>query len=579
MTTPDDELAAYRRTRDAVCRELPARIALTLAVAVVVAGFAPLLETIAWTAMMAALFALEAAMHRRFFAAAPAAVPISEKASFAAVSALCALVWCWPIAVFFADGSPAAAFAGAAFASGTLINLLIHNSATALIFASAAAPALAALIGFGAAMGLKTGSALPLLAALIFVSAIFAAWRAKTRIERRLFSALAEAEAARRAAERASAAKSSFLAKVTHELRTPLNGVIGLAAALQDGERSDEERRAVAAIADCGEALLDMIDKTLDHANLEAAPVRLETAAADIREVASGAVARHRAAAAAKGVALSLDLHGAEAPRIVIDEDRLARALGHLVANAVKFTEAGAVLVKVRAVRAGKGVAVAIDVSDTGCGVRPEDAERIFLPFEQADNSMTRAHGGAGLGLAVARAFAEAMGGSLTLRPSAGRGATFRFEFSAEAAEAPYTEEPAPARSAPGPSTAGPRILLVEDNPVNRQVVKAMLAPLDPLIVEAENGAAALERLEEQDFDVVLMDVQMPVMDGLAATRAIRASGAPYARIPVVAVTAASSAEDRAGCFAAGVDEFLAKPVRLDALSGLVRRYAGARAA
>jgi signal transduction histidine kinase/CheY-like chemotaxis protein len=593
MSSCDETLAAYRRTRDAVLRELPLRVSLAWTVVIVLLSFAPPIDAAAWAAMMSALFVLEAALYRRFFQIPRARVGPGAKARFAAVSFACALVWCWPVAVFIADGAPAAAFAAAAFLSGTLINLVIHNSASALIFASAALPSFVAFLVFGAAMSVATGSAPPLLAAVIYVSAILAAYGAKTRIERRLRAALAEAEAARGAAERASAAKSNFLAKVTHELRTPLNGVIGLAAALGESEPSDEKRRQIAAIGECGEALLDMIDKTLDHANLAAAPLRLETAPADLRAIAGTAIARWRAAAAEKGVALSLDLAEAREPFVLVDAERLGRALGHLVSNAVKFTDAGAILVKLRAARAGRGVAVAIEVSDTGCGVAPQDAERIFLPFEQADNSTTRAHGGVGLGLAVARALAETMGGALTLRPATGVGATFRFAFAAPAAQAPESDSESDSESAsesasasacapPAPdriAAAGPRILLVEDNPVNRQVVRAMLAPLGAEIVEAENGAAALERLAERGFDVVLMDIQMPVMDGLSATRAIRASGAPYSGVPVVAVTAASSEADRAGCFAAGVDDFLAKPVRLEALSRLVERYAPAKAA
>lgn len=573
MTHSGESLAAYRRTRDAVLRELPLRLGVIAAVAFVVAARAPAVEAVAWAAMMSALLGLEAVLLERALKTAPAAIGNAAKARFAAVSLACSIVYCWPAIAFYQDGAPESMFAAAVFIGGALIHLLINNSATPLIFAAATAPIGVAFIVLGAAISLRTGTALPALTVAIFASAYVTAYLSKSAIEGRLKDALAEADAARRAALRASTAKSAFLAKVTHELRTPLNGVIGLAAALRDGERSEEGRRAIAAIGECGEALLDMIEKTLDHANLEAAPVRLDARPADIRAVARAATQAYRAAAAAKGVALSLDVAEALDPFVEIDAERVARALGHLVSNAVKFTAAGAVLVKVRARCAVRGVSVAIDVSDTGCGVAPADAERIFMPFEQADNSTTRAHAGVGLGLAVARALAETMGGALTLRPCSGPGATFRFEFVARAAEAPRRD---PAATSPAPEPAGPRILLVEDNAVNRQVIRAMLAPLDPDIVEAENGVLALERLGERAFDVVLMDIQMPVMDGLAATRAIRASGAAFARVPVVAVTAAASPEDRAGCFAAGVDDVIAKPVRLDALSSLVRRYADA---
>lgn len=573
MTSPDAMLAAYRQTKDAVERELPLRISLIWTIVFVIASFAPIVECAAWAAMMTALFVLEAALFRRFFIADRAEVDAAAKARFAVASLACSIVYCWPALAFYRAGTPEAYFAAAAFVGGALIHLLIYNSATSLIFASASAPIAVIFFVLGAALSVRTGTALPLMTVLIFLSAIFTAYLSKAAIERRLRDALAEANAARRAAERASAAKSNFLAKVTHELRTPLNGVIGLAEALAGHPRSEEERRTIAAISECGEALLDMVDKTLDHANLDAAPVRLDAAPADLRDLLGAVVEANRRAAAAKGLALSLDLAELDAPRVVVDGERLSRALGHLLSNAVKFTQSGAVLVKAKSRRGTRGVDVAIEVSDTGCGVGPEDRERIFLPFEQADNSTTRAHAGVGLGLAIARAIAEAMGGSLTLRPTTAPGATFRLEIRAEAAPIPQPNEENAA--APAPS-GGPRILLVEDNPVNRQVVKAMLGPLKAEIVEAENGAQALDRLKEERFDVVLMDIHMPVMDGLAATRAIRASGASYARVPIVAITAAASPEDRSGCFDAGVDEFLAKPVRLDALSSLVKRYASA---
>jgi CheY-like chemotaxis protein len=242
----------------------------------------------------------------------------------------------------------------------------------------------------------------------------------------------------------------------------------------------------------------------------------------------------------------------------------------HLVSNAVKFTEAGAVLVKLRA----EGPHIEIEVSDTGCGMSAAELLSVFDAFEQADNSLTRAYDGAGLGLTVARGIIEAMDGTLRARSEKGRGATFTATFQAAPAPRPDAISETKPALVPGAVAVPPRILLVEDNLVNREVVKALLRPVTISVVEAENGAEALERLEDGAFDLILMDLHMPVMDGLSAIRAVRALQRPVASTPIVVLTAATSEEDRVRSIDAGADGFLAKPVKARDLAGAVRRFA-----
>lgn len=572
MPGTDANLAAYRQTRDTVIGEYLLRLGLTAGVAAIAFMLDPGPSAIVWWIAMAGFLGLEAALYRNFFNGAPTLVPVSVAARLAAVSFSGAVVYAWPAFAFLADGAPSSYFAAAAFLAGTLIHLVVHNSATRLIFAASATPIALAFLAIGIDASLDAASMLPLLTVGLFVYATLMAYLAKEQGVRRTAEAMREALQARETAERASAAKSIFLAKMSHELRTPLNGVLGMAEALKETPRGAEDLARIDAIIACGRALEDMLADTLDATKIEAGRLDLDPRPADIAAIARETEALFRPAAAEKGLALNYDLSALAEPRAVVDAGRLRQALIHLVSNAVKFTDSGAVLVKARSARGADGnIEAVIEVSDTGRGLAPEDAARVFEPFEQADNSTTRRDGGAGLGLALARGVAEAMGGALDLATRPGAGSTFSFRFSA--APAP----PAPAAPA-AVSIEGVRVLLVEDNPVNREVVKALLRPLKVKIVEAENGAEALVRLRERAFDVVLMDLHMPVMDGLAAMRAIRAGDPAYSRTPVVALTAAVSAEDRAASFAAGADAFLAKPVRRDLLAGVIARFAVARA-
>jgi signal transduction histidine kinase/ActR/RegA family two-component response regulator len=560
---------AYQKTGDTVQREYWGRLVVLAGVALIPFFLGRQVGAVLWWLALACLLALEVALYKRFLAKGRPLLG-AERQTLAAVSFICSSVNVWPAYALLTVDQPPASFAAALFMAGTLLHLLVHNSENRLIFCSAAAPLAIGLLGAGGVAALDRGEFLPLLTASVFLYAMGMAFLAKESASRKIAAAIEEAERERAAAIKASAAKSAFLARMSHELRTPLNGVLGSAAALKGVPLSGDDADRLAAIEASGEALLALVSDVIDITSIETGGLTLSEGPTDLRETICAVVARYRALAAEKGLGLGLDLGAVHEQFVLVDGARLGQALSHLLSNSVKFTENGAILVRARADN-GEGL---IEVSDTGCGLSAEEQERIFRPFEQADNSITRKYGGAGLGLALVAEIAKAMGGAVSVKSEKGKGAAFTLSFKAP----PASATPA-AAVAPEASKNGPAILLVEDNEINRKVVRAFLRPLNADIVDAENGAVALARLSERAFDVVLMDLHMPVMDGLTTTRAIRAAPASYAATPIIALTAAVSEEDRRASFAAGVDEFLGKPVKGDKLAATIRRFTGDRLA
>lgn len=568
MGAPDATVLAYRETCDTVTKEYPLRVATTACVAWIIAAIdAPAAAFFWWTAM-AALLAAEALSYRSIFREERATIPLRIVAYLAALSAACSIVYTYPVWALLADGAPASLFAAAAFMAGTLIHLTVHNANTRLIYSSAAMPISLVFLAVGIRLSMSVGNLIPFVTVLLFLMAMIAAYMGRLESTRQINQAMAEALAEREAARRASEAKSQFLAKLSHELRTPLNGILGMAQALKQGAVSTDQKEQASIIASSGEMLLSILGEILDHAKVESNHFVLEAHPENIDEIISQTVSLFESAAANKGVLLSLDRSQLDERHLLLDGPRLRQALTNLIANAVKFTDSGAILVKASARRRPDSVQVdvRIDVRDTGIGIVKEDFDRIFEAFEQADNSITRRYGGTGLGLAICRGIAQAMRGDVSVVSSPGEGSTFSLSFTTEISTAC---EPARNARAGGMQT-GARVLLVEDIDVNRKVARAILGPVTKNIVEAENGAIALEKLKEESFDVVLMDMHMPVMDGFAATRAIRNSDANWSAIPVIALTAAASEEDKRRCFAAGVTAFLSKPIKADELIAMI---------
>ncbi|CAN7533411.1 ATP-binding protein [Phenylobacterium sp. LjRoot225] len=384
-------------------------------------------------------------------------------------------------------------------------------------------------------------------------------------------------EAAQRQAQEANAAKSSFLNMVTHELRTPMNGVIGMANALQGTALDTRQRDYVDTIARSGDGLLTILNDLLDHAKIEAGRMDLEVAAFDLAKVGREAVQLWRETATSKGVALICDVAYDLPPRLMGDETRIRQILLNLLSNALKFTDAGAVTLTLAPTLGADGErSVEIAVCDTGPGMTPEQVERLFRPFVQAEASTARRFGGTGLGLAICRNLAAMMGGEIAVDSRPGVGSTFRVRLPLPVAyAAPDAEPKAPEAAALPPR----RVLVVDDNPVNLAVARALLEAAGLVIETAANGAEALERLRGEAFDLVLMDVQMPVMGGIEAVERIRAGQAGSADLPVIALTADGDPKTDLRLRSVGFDALHTKPIRPTELLTAISVALGAREA
>jgi len=373
-------------------------------------------------------------------------------------------------------------------------------------------------------------------------------------------------EAALQSAQAASIAKTEFLANMSHEIRTPLNGVLGMAQVLAQTELTARQREMMDVILGSGRVLNALLSDILDLAKVEAGEVGLETAPFNLRGGLIAAAATFEGLAHQKGLTFSLDFAPDFQDRVTGDALKLGQIVNNLISNAVKFTSEGAVAVRAatRPVDGG-AIALSVEVQDSGEGFTPEVQASLFERFVQGDGSITRRFGGSGLGLNIALRFAKLMDGDITCESTPGQGATFR--FTARLAPA-LSEAPVPVRrTAPAPSAERLRVLLAEDHPTNQRVVELMLGETADLVV-AENGAAALEAFGSQPFDVVLMDTQMPVMDGLTAIRAIRTreQAAGGGRIPIISLTANAMPHQVEACLEAGADLHLAKPITVTAL-------------
>ncbi len=382
---------------------------------------------------------------------------------------------------------------------------------------------------------------------------------------------------ARDAAMEASRQKSEFLATMSHEIRTPLNGVIGLNDLLARTSLDPDQHRLSAGIQVASRALLSVINDVLDFSKMEAGRLELEHVDFELRPLLDEVTSVMAESARSKGVGLEVHCDDSVPGWLTGDPTRLAQVLSNLLSNAIKFTEEGEVRAQTRAVPHEDGdVLLVVEVSDTGIGIAPETVPGLFTPFTQADSSTTRLYGGTGLGLAISREIVEALGGTIDYRPHSPRGSTFTFTalMTPVAGGAHAVVPVEPPSGLPG-DDRGQLVLVVEDNMVNQMVAGGLLESMGHTVTLADDGLAALEVLAERTFDIVLMDVQMPRMDGYAATRALREREAGGRRTPVVAMTAAAVDGERERCLAAGMDDYLTKPVDPAALADALSRWTG----
>ena len=476
----------------------------------------------------------------------------------AAMPAVTSIIFGFLSVPLFASNVRFAPTLGGLLLAGALLNVIVVNSSLRSATISAAAPHVVYLLIVPFVARAANPDA-PLVDALwlgvvLLIVSVFVAARTLERALRAEAAAKEEAERRRHEAEEAVAAKSAFVAMISHELRTPISAILAGAARLHSDVPEASSKLHAQLIGDAGAMMRTLLNDLLDLSRLDAGRMAVEHAPFDLRQAMADTLRLWRPDANKKGLRLRVE-GAAHLPRWVAgDSMRLRQVLNNLLSNAIKFTDHGAVTVRLTAREDGDRLVFEAIVADTGRGLTEEQLGRLFTPFDQLASNVAREHGGSGLGLVISRELTRLMGGDLTVTSKPGKGARFRLEVRVEAAEAPDAR-------AGGAIIEGARVLVVDDHMVNRRAIELVLQSFGIQPTLAESGERALELLHSEVFDVMLMDVYMPGMDGRDATRQLRAADGPNRDIPVIAVTASATAKDWDACHAAGMNAHVAKPI------------------
>lgn len=484
---------------------------------------------------------------------------VPYKVALCATAAMNVIVYSGIAVVLWVTGGEAGRLFAMIQVAGALLHVSLHMHHVRSLLLSAVVPHSLFFLGLPMMEGVKTGrweDFLIVIGGVLFMTHLVVAVRQSSMTTKALQDANDQANAERKKAQVASAAKSDFLAVVSHEIRTPMNAVISAANLLRRTRLDREQREHVSMLLDAGDVLVGLLNDVLDFSKIEAGKMQLESSEMDLRDKLASLGRLWQPKAEANGVRLMMEIAPEVPVSVRTDPLRFQQILFNLLSNAVKFTEDGTISVSVGWEATQQRLVVS--VADTGCGIAPERLANIFDSFEQADAGTTRRYGGTGLGLAISRRLAEIMGGSLKAESIVEQGSTFTLSLPVE----PVTKtERAPAQAAAEETgLQGRLILAADDHAVNRRILSLLLEPHGCQLVLVENGAEAVEAAMGQTFDAILMDMQMPVMDGLTATARIRAEGL-NTTTPVIALTANAMDVHRAAWDAEGVHAFLTKPI------------------